>query len=144
MGHSVTMRRALPLFLLLVLVGCKGSREKEFIGTWNTQNAATTLTEDKKFTTTIGGLSLEGTWTFEGDDATLTPATVAGKPVAEVKSTMQGALGRLPAAQQAMAKGFVEAIDTPNVLTLSADGKTLVTNKAKDKNPGPAMTWTKA
>ena len=78
-----------------------------------------------------------------GDDVTLTPATLAGRPVAEVKAMAQKSLASLTPAQRAQAEPFIKDMDTPNVLTLSADGKTLATNKAKDKNAGPGMTLTK-
>lgn len=138
------MRKIAPLLFVFVLIGCKGSREKEIVGTWNGASGPTTISEDKKFTTSTGFFNVEGTWTMEGDDATLTPKTVGGKSIAEVQQKARALMDRFPANQRPDTEAFIKDLETPNVLTLSADGKTLTTNKSKDKNSGPGMTLTKA
>ena len=144
MGHSVAMRRALPLLVLIVLLGCKGNREKDLVGTWSGGSMSTALTEDKKFTTSVGGFNLTGTWKVEGDDVSLQPEMANGKTIAELKTALQAGMARVPAAQKAVAEGALKNIDAPLVYTLSADGKTLTTNKEKDKHAGPGTTLTKA
>jgi hypothetical protein len=137
------MRKALPLFLVLALVGCKGSREKDVVGSWSDASQRITIEEAKTFKATMGPMSVDGTWTFEGNDITMTPKTLNGKSIAEIKPQLQKSLSSVPAAQRAQAKGFIDSIDLPNIYTLSEDGKTLTTNKEKDKNPGPGATLTK-
>lgn len=141
------MRRALPLLLVLTLVGCKGNREKEVVGTWKAGQGTVTITEAKTFTTAVktavGEMKLEGPWTMEGNDITLSPKTLNGRSIADLKPQIQKTLPMIPADKRAQAESFVKDLDTPNVLTLSDDGKTLTTNKEKDKNSGPAMTLTK-
>ena len=144
MGHSVAMRRALPLLLVLALFGCKGDRSKDLVGTWKSDSVTTNLTEDKKFTTTVGNFKLAGSWAFEGDDVSLTPETVNGQTIAQVKGVLQSGMARVPAAQRPMAESALKNIDAPLVFTLSPDGKTLTTNKEKDKHEGPGTTLTKA
>jgi len=135
------MRHMLPLFVLVVLVGCKGSREKDVVGTWTAPQISITVTEDKKFTSTMGGQAkLDGTWAIEGNDVTFTPVTMMGQPVAEVKAK----LAPLAASMSADQKKGVDSLDKPNVVTLSDDGKTMTTNQEKDKNGGPTMTLTKS
>lgn len=136
------MRRTLPLIIVLAFValGCKGSREKDVVGTWTGSNITVTATEDKKFTSTVNSmLKIDGTWAVDGNDVTFTPTSMAGKPIAEVKSAMAASAKSNPQAKQ-----FVDNIDTPNIMTLTDDGKSMSTNKEKDKNPGPAMTLTKS
>ncbi|RYG21848.1 hypothetical protein EON82_18150 [bacterium] len=142
------MRRALPLLLILAptivaLAGCKGSREKEVVGTWNGAQSKVTIAEAKTFSGSMGPMTLDGTWTMEGNDITLTPKNLNGKSIAEIKPQIEKNLNLIPAAQRKEAEAFVKNLDTPNILTLSEDGKSLTTNKEKDKNPGPAMTLTK-
>lgn len=138
------MKSPLPLFFLLALAGCKGSREKDVVGNWTSAAQTVTVEEAKTFKSAIGPMTLDGTWTIEGDDLTLTPKNMNGKPIAELKAQMQKSIAAIPVAQRAQVEGFVKDIDTPNVMTLSADGKSLTTNKAKDKNTGPGTTLTKA
>ena len=137
------MRRALPFVLILALFGCKGSRESEVAGDW--KSAAQTMTIDpaKTFKAQMGPMNVDGTWTMEGGDVTLVPKNLNGKPVAELKTQLQKSLAAVPAAQKKEVEAFIKDIDTPNILTLSEDGKTLTTNKEKDKNAGPGMTLTK-
>lgn len=137
------MRRALPFLALLTLFGCKADRSKDLVGTWKNENVTTTFTEDKKFTTTVGAFAMAGNWSLEGEDAVLKPETANGKPISELKTALQSGMSRVPAAQRPMAEGALKNIDSPLVFTLSADGKTLTTNKSKDKHPGPGMTLTK-
>lgn len=137
------MRFTLPVFLIalaLTSVGCKGNRDKDVVGTWKAANLSMTATEDKKFTSTVNSmLKIDGTWSAEGNDVTFTPTTMMGKPISEVKAKMQTLASRNP-----QAKEFVDNIDTPNIMTLSDDGKSMTTNKTKDKNPGGGMTLTKS
>ena len=140
----MSMRRTFPVFVLLALLGCKGDRAKDLVGTWKSDNVTTNLTEDKKFTTTVGAFNLAGTWTFEGDDVSLQPETANGKTISELKAALTSGMSRVPAAQRPMAEGALKNIDAPLVFTLSADGKTLTTNKQKDKHDGPTTTLTKA
>lgn len=99
-----------------------------------------TANEDKSFKSSMGPMSIDGTWAVEGSDATFTPKNLNGKPIADLKAQFMKAPGAVPA----QAKQFVEDMDKPSVMTLSEDGKSMTTNKAKDKNAGPDMTLTKA
>ncbi len=132
----------LPLFVVLALVGCKGSREKDVVGTWSMPQMTVTATEDKNFKSTIGPLTLEGTWSVEGNDVTFQPKTMMGKSISEVKSKLLN--NPALAASGAQGAQFVKDMDKPNVMTLSDDGKSMATNKAKDTNSGPPVTLTKS
>ncbi len=99
---------------------------------------------DKSYRGQISLLTLEGTWAMDGDDVTLTRTRVNGKPVAEIKAQLQRSLAAVPAARRRPIDAMVNDLDKPSVLTLSADGKTLTTNKAKDKSQGQGITLTKS
>lgn len=132
----------LPLLVVLALVGCKGGREKDVVGTWSMPQMTVTATEDKNFKSAVGPLTLEGTWSVDGNDVTFQPKTMMGKPIAEVKAKLSG--NPALAASGAQGAQFVNDMDKPNVMTLSDDGKSMTTNKEKDKNSGPPATLTKS
>lgn len=127
-------------FVSLALCGCKGSREKEAVGTWTASGASMTVAADKTFKNDVGPLVFEGVWSIDKDDVTFTPKTINGKTIEEVKAKIGPVASRFPE----QAKQFLADIDKPNVMLLSADGKSMTTDKSKDTNAGPATTFTKS
>ena len=138
------MRRSLLFATIFILIGCKGNREKEAAGSWTSaKGMKITLTEDKSFTTTSGRITTVGTWSMTGDDVTFVETTINGKPVSQVKTGLENILNRLPAARRTVVEKILTDMGKPNVLALSADGKTLTTDKAKDTNVDPWSPLTK-
>jgi hypothetical protein len=132
------MRRALPLLLLLALVGCNKDRTKDVIGTWSGGPGGTvTFTEDRKVNVQAGRDNVTGSWRLAGDKVIVTPETVQGKPIAEFKKQVQGMAANLPANMRAK----IDEIDKPKTSTLSSDGKTM-TSEANGPDGKPA-TMTK-
>lgn len=142
------MRRILPFVVLLALVGCKGGREKDVVGSWTSTSMSLTATEDKKFTSTImGQLKIDGTWAVDGNDVTFTPVSLTN-PITKATETVaafKSRLASMPAVTaNPQAKHFMDNLDTTNIMTLSEDGKAMNTNKEKDKNGGPPISMTKS
>ncbi len=140
------MRRAVPVLVaVLAVAGCKGGREGEVPGTWVSQRKLRLVVlDDKSFESIIGALSTKGTWAIEGNDVTFTSTSFNGKSNSEFRAAVTRNLPRQDARKLALVQMFLKDMDKPHVLTLSADGKTLTTNKAKDTNTGGWSTLTKS
>lgn len=129
------MHRTLPLLLALALVGCKGNREKELVGTWSSPKGIQyVLNPAKTFSLKVRIVRQEGTWSIDGDKATLTVTTINGKPASEVKAQLEKSAASLPANLRQAA----DEIGKPIVFALSPDGKTLTKEGA-----GPSFVLTK-
>lgn len=139
--NKVCSSTAVPLVLILLL-GLSGCKNKESMvpGTWSGgQGDTIEVKADKSWSAALpGGVTAEGTWSFDGKDVTITPIKLAGKPVAEMKRLMEAS----SAAAGPDMKKQIDDADKPDILTLSDDGKTLTTDKDKDKNSKP-ITLTK-
>lgn len=89
----------LAAMALISFVGCKNDSEPEpapanFVGEWrSTDGAATVSVKDGKFSTEMGGLKLEGTYTVDGNTATTSkvkiPAASTGGSDVSVSFTMK-------------------------------------------------------
>ena len=90
-------------------------------------------------TKSIGRLVQKGTWKLEGDVVTETVTTMNGVSPSELKSRMQARFPNPPA----QIKKVMDDLDKPNVYKLSSDSKSMTTDPSRDKNSGPAVTWTK-
>lgn len=125
-----------------ILVGCK-NQEAAVVGAWQVSPGSTvTFAADKSFTAAINGINIVGTWKIDAGDVVATPTTVNGVPVAQAKSRLSAAANRA-GSTASMIQQMADDIDKPNYMKLSADGKTMTTDKARDKNSGPPMTMTK-
>jgi hypothetical protein len=112
------------------------------VGTWSSSgtSAVFTITPDHKWSMPFTQrTTMTGTWTYDGNDVTLTPVAANGRPVAEVKKFMESKADKYGGDARKMA----DDLDKPNVFTLSADGSTLTTDKSKDRNSGPGFTLQK-
>lgn len=135
------------ILLPLLVTGCKG-KESTIPGNWSSKSGITyKIKADKTWSMTVPvakkptGMVFAGTWTYDGTDVTLQPVTVAGKSVAEAKQRLQ-AFATKVGSSRPMAQTFADDIDKPDILSLSDDGKTLTSDKAKDKNK-ESITLTK-
>lgn len=135
--------RASSVFALALtcpMIGCKPNLESQVPGTWTgARDVSITFKSDKTYTGQAMGLTETGTWAIDKGDLVVTPLTFAGKPIEEVKKLMAARLS----GQSAAAKNLVDDIDKPMITTLSADGKTMTTDKSRDTNSGPGVTLTK-
>lgn len=139
MFHPDRCITAIGLLLVVIFLGGCKNREAIVPGTWKSQTLTVQAKADKTWTAQMGVLNITGSWKLDGDDAVFTPETVQGKPVAQVKAALESKLSSVPQIKQ-----MADDIDKPNIMTISDDGKTMTTDKAKDKNSGPGMTLTKA
>ena len=130
---------AIVVLTSLFAIGCK-NKESMVPGTWKTPSGSCIAKEDKTFTFSVGPLTETGTWKMDGDDVVLTPLIVNGKTVQSIK---QNAMARYSSLSE-KARQVLDDLDKPDVLNLSDDGKTMTTDKAKDKNSGPPVTLTKS
>jgi hypothetical protein len=123
--------------LVLGVAACQPSPEQQLKGTWTVSDvklpasmqknpAATMVTnalkggslqvkEDKKYSMTFQGQSIEGDWTLAGRAATFQPKTIAGKSIEDTKKQLK-AMGMGSAADN---------VGNSMALSLSEDGKTL-------------------
>jgi hypothetical protein len=133
------MRRALPLLLVLALLGCSKDRTKDVVGTWSGgQGGNLTFSEDGKVKMQVGQFTADGSWKLAGDKVTVTTETVQGQPIATVKKQAQAMAGRLPAEYRKQ----IDNMDQPKTSTLSSDGKTMTSDQ--NGPDGKPATLTKA
>jgi len=140
------MRRALiPILIgLIALGGCKPNLEASVPGTWKytTAKASVTFKSDKTFSQDMGfGITATGTWTIDNGDLVMTPLMIGTKTIAEAKKAAVALAKRLGTSKQA--QDFADDLDKPNIMTISADGKSMTTDKTRDTNSGPSQTLTK-
>lgn len=137
------MRRAIPL-LLLLLVGCKGSREKEVVGTWKMSDrisyrmdAAKTFTQAASLAGAPGNPSIsnKGTWSIDGDKVSIAITDINGKSVSDFKKEIAGRVAKMPGKYQQM----FDRLGQAQIYTLAADGKTMT----RTNEEGKAVTLTK-
>lgn len=124
--------------LAVILCSCN-NKEALVPGTWTSTSFTVTLNPDKTWKGSKTGVTMAGTWRVDGDDVIMTPETVLGQPIASVKGQMK----QMADQRGGQSKSFFDDIDKPDVMKLSDDGKTMTTDKAKDTNSGPGMTFTK-
>ena len=125
-------------------MGCKDSRGKEIVGTWvSKQGMKIVVAEDRTYQTEGSPVKTVGTWQMDGAYFIFTPKTVNGKSMAEVKTRLQNYTTRAPAARRPLLEKIIHDVELPNVLSVSADGKTLTTDKARDRNESGWTTLTK-
>ncbi|RYG46384.1 hypothetical protein EON79_10300 [bacterium] len=129
-----------PICALGVLaVGCSNP-EANIPGTWSAQGGSVTFAKEKTWSASMGAIQAEGTWKMEGEDVILATTKVAGKTVAEIKDQIMKVPG---AASNPQVKEMMSKIDQPSYYKVAADGKTMTTDKAKDKSGTPEVTLTK-
>ena len=122
-----------------MLLGCKG-KEAAYVGSWKgTNGAVVNILSDKTFNGDVGPVKVSGHWTLDGADIIMQPDLINGKSPATIKKESQSKMGSLTAE----AKQFIEDLDKPDIMKLSADGKSLEPDKAKDKNANASDTLTK-
>lgn len=109
------------------------------MGTWtDAQGAQAVFTEDHLAQSQVKSLTIEATWSVGGDSVVITPKTLNGRAVAELKAR---ALPRM-ASLSPQARQVVEDLDKPDYMLLSSDGKTITTDKSKYARPRPEPAQT--
>jgi hypothetical protein len=140
------MRRAVWMLFLptLALTGCHGGLDKKTVGVWaSPRGMRVTVAEGGSYQTATGRITSSGAWRIEGDDVVFTPATLNGRPVADLRGRLAQRIGSLSAVRRPLAEKILHDLDLPNYETLSGDGKSLTTDRAKDTNTTPWPTLTK-
>ncbi len=128
------MRRAF-LLLPLLLVACKGGRDRDVVGRWTLPSGvAYEIDTAKTFKVATGRIAASGTWSLDGDKVSLTQTVVNGKPIADLKASLQAQRAKMPANLQ----GMIDRMGAPETYVLSADGKSLTKQEG-----GRAVTLTK-
>lgn len=160
-------RGCILLAAAAIAMGCK-SQEAQVVGTWANPNADVRFTPEKNFQWTNGGINFIGTWKIDDDDVVMTRTKYHGIAITQVKGLISAAADRagyeaLVARQAAdddkadyvksaaadkanleatELRELVEDLDKPIYMKLSASGKSMTTDRARDKNSGSPQTLT--
>jgi hypothetical protein len=134
---------AIVLLFSLCLIGCKPNQESLIPGTWkDTQGHGISFAVDKTYTHDLGsGFKEDGTWKIDAGDLVMTPVTLGGKPVADVKARALTRQRSKPMTQGI--KNMIDDMDKPNFFKIGDDGMTMRTDKARDTNSGDPWVLTK-